>query len=265
MKIALIIPCYNFEKYVRSTVDKVLAWRQKQGPDCHVYFVDDGSTDQTAQILKQTLSTLSDRCHVLVHAVNRGKGAAVRTGFHAARQNNIEAVIFTDCDLHYGLEIISDRIIPELSSHDIVILDRSWSEEARYHSVLRTIASFIYNRLVSILTGVNYRDTQSGLKGFKVPACEPLFGALTLEGFAFDVELLSLASYYRMSVRQIPIQFESKHVPPVHTTIHLLLTPWKMVLALFKINMNWRNGRYQNKPLEERINRDVYCIRTSND
>lgn len=259
MKIGLVIPCYNYSAGLSKSFEKILQWRSKQALNLQVCFVDDGSTDATSSVLREITAPHSDWCHFISLARNQGKGAAVRTGFSYFK-DKVDCVVFTDCDLHYGLRIISDRLIPSLEDNDIAILDRSWIVEARHRSVLRRMASGIFNRAVSILTDVNYHDTQAGLKAFRVSSCAPVFDVLSLRGFAFDVEVLSIALHYRLRIAQVPIRFSEEYEFPETSTISLIKNSLKMFSDLLVIGRNWRKGRYRNSTLIRKIDASVYEI-----
>jgi dolichyl-phosphate beta-glucosyltransferase len=259
MSVGFVIPTYNYRQGIAKSFAQLKAWRQDNAVECTVYFVDDGSTDGTRQVLQSLTEDHGDWCVILSHSLNRGKGAAVRTGFEAAKHQH-DFVIMTDCDLHYGLDIIAERLLPELADNDIVILDRSWTQEAQPVTLLRKIASGAFNRLVAIFTGVTIRDTQAGLKGFRVRPCAPLFSALTLNGFSWDVEMLSLAQFYRLRVIQLPVIFDDRHMLPKHSTINILRTPWIMLYDLLRINLNWKRGRYKHVSLMQRVTKNVYRI-----
>lgn len=261
-KFALIIPCYNFEKGLPKTFDSLLRWRKKNGLEAalSVYFVDDSSIDRTTSLLQGFAVKNEHWCHVIKHPRNLGKGRAIRTAFEVAARNH-EKVIFSDCDLHYGLQIIVDRILPSLDSSDIVLVDRSWVADAQHQLFLRRLASGLFKRFVSVLTGVNYRDTQAGLKGFRSPSCQPVFELLTIDGFAFDVEILSIGLFYRMKATQIPISYPKHYSYPETSTVRIIRSSLSMILALLKINWNWKTGRYRSAKLIQRLNDTVYELR----
>lgn len=259
MKAGLIIPCYNFSSGIEKTCERVKAWREKQSSDWTVYVVDDGSSDDTPARIK-AFAEANPWCRLLTHERNKGKGAAVQTGFKAASPL-CEAIIFTDCDLHYGLDIIGERFLPALTENDIVILDRSWTTAPRAGSLLRRLTSFLFNRFVSVLTGVNFRDTQAGLKGFRTKTCASIFERCRLPGFTFDVEVLSIALYYRLRIQQIPILFAAGYAFPKHSTISVLKSSAVMFRDLFSIYFNWKRHAYDDPALKSRIDQAVYTIK----
>jgi len=258
VKRALIIPFYNFEMGATQSLERVSRWVKMQGEATAIYLVDDGSTDGTAQILR---TFEREKGFVLVKGFEgSGKGAAVRAGFLRAADDGCEQIVFTDCDLHYGLEIISEKIFPALELSDVVIVDRAWAARGQHPSWIRQISSGIFNRLVAILTGVAFKDTQAGLKGFRASPCLAIFRLLTIEGFTFDVEILSIALFYRFRVHQIPIIFSAGYEQPGASTVNLLKSSLDMFFDLLRVNINWKRGNYDDPILEKRVDQETYRI-----
>ena len=146
MNFALIIPTFNFKTGIAKTFSRIVEWRRANALSCEVFFIDDGSTDGTFELLQSLTAAHASWCTLLSHPNNQGKGAAVRTGFEAAKHKH-DYVILMDCDLHYGLNIVTDRLLLEIVNNDIVILDRSWTKEA-HEMFLRRLASGIFSRMV---------------------------------------------------------------------------------------------------------------------
>ncbi len=259
--LALVVPVYNFENHISLTFNKIKDWRARHSNlSIKVIFVDDGSKDQTVQILEKLKTGCDEWCEILACQKNAGKGAAVRAGVQVAYRFQSKTIFFTDCDLHYGLDIIVERLVQELDHSDIVIVDRSWTMHSHHHHFLRKLATSIFKRVVSILTGVNYLDTQAGLKGFRAAQCKPIFEVLTLNGFSFDVELLSVALYFRFQIKQVPVEFDRSHSFPNYSSVQLLSHSLAMIGEVIKINLNWKNGRYLSEGLLKPVNETIYRV-----
>lgn len=260
MNFALVIPCYNYSSGIERTFARISEWRAIKAPLCHVYFVNDGSTDDTLFKLRAFAEANNQWCHVVNLEKNQGKGAAVKAGFMAASKQHAK-IVFTDCDIHYGLDVICDRVLPGLEHNDVVTVDRSWVDEARGQRFVRRISSALFNKAAGTLTGVMLHDTQAGLKGYCAETCLPVFDLLRIKSFSFDVEVLSIALFYRLRVLQVPITFDRNYDFPQTSTIRIVRTSLKMLRDLLRINFNWKTGRYRSAVLAGNIDKQIYKIR----
>lgn len=254
----LIVPCYSYAKGIEGSFKQIEKWREKNLLNCLVCFVDDGSIDNTKEILTNLCGGRS-WARLLSYSDNRGKGYAIR---YAVEKVSAEApiCIFTDCDLYYGLDVIQDKIIPALNTgNDIAILDRSWSRQFHTSSGFRRLLSKGFNHLKTLLTSVTFKDSQAGLKGFRSDAIRGLLPMLKINGFAFDVELLSLATLYRLRVIQIPIRDTARNV--TSGTSITFGGAVGMFLDLLRIAWGRYFGTYRSEELQKKIEREVYTLR----
>ena len=139
---------------------------------------------------------------------NGGKGRAVRLAF---LRSKADFIIFTDGDLAYSFDHIAP-LLDSLKHHDVVIGSRSMAPQPQGGSPARRVfLGWGFNHLVCLLCGLDYPDTQAGLKGFTAEAAQKLFSRQKLDRFAFDAELLYLAKKLGLSVGQIPAQVSGQH------------------------------------------------------
>jgi glycosyltransferase involved in cell wall biosynthesis len=198
---SFVIPAYNEEESIETalgTLDGVV--KDKRLP-YEIVVVDDGSRDKT---LSRATKYASRNGHVKVisYTQNEGKGYAVRTGF---MQTKGDVVVFADSDLDIDLSTVS-KYVDALGHGDIVVATK-WHPDSRLDMPLtRRILSHGFNVLVRILTGANLKDTQVGLKVMKKSAFANIFPRLCVKRYAFDVELLAVASLYRLRIVQMPTQ-----------------------------------------------------------
>lgn len=175
-------------------------------------FVDDGSSDATGEVLEEFASSSGlPNVRVLRMECNRGKGAAVREGVLAGPVNGIDYLIFSDGDFAYPFELL-DRVELALAESPVVIGSRRLAEsDARRTSLRRTILGQGFNFLTRRLFGFAYRDTQAGIKGFQASAARKVFRRLRVMSFAFDVELLAIASSLGLKVAEVPVRVNEGH------------------------------------------------------
>lgn len=259
-RLVLVVPVYNFEAGIEETLQRLAHWHTTQGQSSiHIVLVDDASTDRTADLIAAFITKHQRDWQLLRSDANQGKGYTVRRGIQAAYALYPEFIVFTDCDLYYGLDIIFARMLPLLEQSDIVIIDRSLGQQDLDVPLRRRLASAVFNRLVALLTGIHYKDTQAGLKGFKAASCKPLFDVLTLNRFAFDVELLSVALHHQFRIEQLPV--ESLHrIMEYVSTVSMLPSSLQMLRDLIRINWNWKAGRYTSPTLQRRVEEKMYAI-----
>jgi glycosyltransferase involved in cell wall biosynthesis len=205
IELSFVIPAYNEEESIETalgTLDGVV--KDKRLP-YEIVVVDDGSRDKT---LSRAIKYANRNGHVKVISFtqNEGKGYAVRTGF---MQTKGDVVVFTDSDMDIDLSTVS-KYVDALEHGDIVVATK-WHPNSRVDMPLvRRILSHGFNVLVRILTGANLKDTQVGLKVMKKSAFANIFPRLCVKRYAFDVELLAVASLYRLRIVQMPTQLRIK-------------------------------------------------------
>ena len=201
----LIVPAYNegdrlatgFARLQRAADEGRIDF-----DDLRLLYVDDGSTDDTAAVAASLVAGLPHG-EVLVQGANRGKGAAVRAGVTAT---TTERLVFTDADM-----AIDPRQIPTLlaalAQAPIAVGSRTVQGHIDYGSWLRTRAGRTFNRIVRSVSSVELRDTQCGFKAMSTPHAKVLFSLTGIDGFAFDVEVLSRARLLDWAVAEVPVSW----------------------------------------------------------
>ena len=178
-----------------------------EAPTVSAMIVDDGSDDGSYEIIKRETAEHS-RFSVLRLPRNQGKGRAIRSAFE-----NIEAdmMMFMDGDLAYSLDHIP-RTLQFLQKYDVVIGSRSMAPQPQGGlSFRRLVLGWGFNRLACGILGIDYPDTQAGLKGFRREAAKKIFTRQRLNGFAFDAEILFLSKKLGLKVGQLPAQVSGDH------------------------------------------------------
>lgn len=198
---SLIIPVYNEEKKILALLTKI---REKMliisPPSYEVIFVNDGSSDNTLSLLLEELKD-DPNMSVISYETNRGKGYAVRQGMLSSRGDE---VLFIDGDLQISPHTISE-CIEELKTHDLIIGSKSHPMSKIRSSFSRRFLSRLFNILVRSVFRTNLRDTQTGLKGGKGDILRDIFSIMTVDRYAFDVELLAIATSLKLSIKELPV------------------------------------------------------------
>jgi glycosyltransferase involved in cell wall biosynthesis len=201
VELSFVIPAYNEEDSIEDalgTIDGVV--KDKRLP-YEIVVVNDGSKDKT---LSRAITYASRNGHVKVvsYTQNEGKGHAVKTGF---MQTKGDVVVFADSDMDIDLGTVS-KYVDALEHGDIVVATKWHPDSVVKMPLFRKILSHGFNVLVRILTGAKLKDTQVGLKVMKRSAFASIFPRLCVKRYAFDVELLAVASLYGLRIVQMPAQ-----------------------------------------------------------
>ncbi|MGR3320142.1 MAG: dolichyl-phosphate beta-glucosyltransferase, partial [Candidatus Anammoxibacter sp.] len=203
-----------------------------------IILVDDGSTDDTVQLMKKFNSD-DKPITVLINGENRGKGYTVRKGMLSAKG---EYIFFTDTDLSTPIEEI-ERCLPYLKdNYDIVIGSRGLPDSniIIHQPWYREKMGKIFNFMVKILLLKGIIDTQCGFKGFKRQTVKTLFSRCIINGFSFDVETIYLARKFNYNIKEIPVKWKNSSLSKVNPVKHSIL----MFIDLISIKINDLKGIY---------------------
>src|SRR5438874_3602762 len=204
---SVVIPCFNEAARIGATVRDTLDYLRENSPQSELIVVNDGSTDDTAPIVRDVFSGAEIATRLLENFPNRGKGAAVRAGLLAAQK---PIGLFFDADLSTPLGETPKLIEPIANGEiDIALGSRALDRGliGIHQPWRREQAGRAFNLLVRIATGLPFWDTQCGFKAFRLDVCRPILKAARLDGFAFDVELLYLAQHAGLRIREIPVRW----------------------------------------------------------
>ncbi|MBT3323373.1 MAG: glycosyltransferase family 2 protein [Anaerolineae bacterium] len=236
--LSIIIPTYNEESHLLQTLEQVFAFLAKQDYLSEVIVVENGSSDNTYKLAQSLTSTFSNLR--VFHNDFAGKGKAVQRGMLEARG---EYRVFCDADFSMPITEIS-RFIPPHRNRDIVIASREVEGAIRYDEPeFRHFTGRIFNLLIRALTLPELHDTQCGFKGFRAEIAEDLFKYQSIEGWAFDVEILYIAKLRGYKVTELPIPWYYNE----ESKINVFRDSWRMFLDLLKIRKNARKGLYGSK------------------
>ena len=245
MKLSVIVPVYNSAAFISETFQELVDYLEKLGEEYELFFVDDGSRDNTGSILEE-LAGRHPQVFLIRNGTNRGKGYSVRAGMKQARGN---FSVFTDADLAYPPTEIGKIVQTLREGADLAIATRVapasrfiMSPEFFGYIYTRHLGSRLFNWLVRKVLGLSIYDTQAGLKGFNQKAKEIIFHRQTLEGFTFDVELIYIAKKFGMAVREVPVVFRYFSEP---TTVSFLMQSLASIKDLFSIRAKNRKRSYQ--------------------
>ncbi|MGI6030969.1 MAG: glycosyltransferase [Eubacteriales bacterium] len=205
MKISLVIPAYNEQSIIADTIQTVEKALIQLSPDYEIVVVDDGSQDDTAGEVERLQAKRPDsRLRLVSYQPNRGKGCAVRTGILEAQG---DVIFCTDADLAYGVAVLAPMLQRlQRENADLVIGSRRLDHNGyRDYPPLRLLASRCFGMVSFLASGLPY-DTQCGIKGYRREAGQAIFRRCRTDGFAYDFEVLLLASQLGFRVTQMPVR-----------------------------------------------------------
>lgn len=210
--ISLVIPAYNEENRLPRTLEILLGQLEQKEYEAEIIIVDDGSTDNTKGLTK----AYGKKVRVLHNTINQGKGYSVRRGMLEAKG---QYIIFMDADLSVPPKYIDDMLSILRNSADVVIgTRRAEGASIEVHQpFLREKLGQLFNMVIRILGLSKFHDTQCGFKGFTRQAAQEIFSKQKTAGFAFDVEILTIATQSQFNIVELPVLWynsaETKVVP----------------------------------------------------
>jgi dolichyl-phosphate beta-glucosyltransferase len=223
--LSIVVPAYNEAQRLPPTLAKLAEFLREFAKPYEVLVVIERSADETLEIASR-FAAQQAHFQVIDNLVQRGKGYAVRSGMLRARG---EFIFYMDADLSVPLEEV-----PGFLAHfarepraDVLIGNRGHAQSriTRRQAWLRRTMGQTFNRILKSCAVASVHDTQCGFKAFRRDAAREIFSRQTLDGFAFDVEVLHLAERLGLSIADLPVEWinspESK-VRIVHDSLRML-------------------------------------------
>src|SRR5207253_5636688 len=199
--LSLVIPAYNEEAGIRRAIAEADQALAQIAGDYEIVVVDDGSRDRTAEIVTKALHDFS-RLRLVMHSENLGYGAALRSGFAAAR---FDRIAFTDADCQFHLADLGSLLLLT-ERHDLAVGFRLTRQD-RWQ---RRFFSWGYNQLARTLLGTQVRDCDCALKVFRREALANLMPET--RGFFVNTEILARARQLGYRVAETGV----RHRPRLH-------------------------------------------------
>ena len=200
---SIVIPAYNESARLGASLEKVLAYVHTQRWDAEVIVVNDGSRDNTAEIVLHCMAK-DPIVKLLENPGNRGKGYSVRNGvLHAEGR----IILFTDADLSAPIEE-APRLLGALDAGADIAIGSRWlraETQTQRQPLHRQLFGRIFNLMLRVSLGLQFADTQCGFKAFKRPAAQAIFPLQKIERWGFDPEILFLARKMGYKVEEVPV------------------------------------------------------------
>ena len=194
----IVIPVFNEENRLPKTLGVLIDYAARTGKVGKIIIVDDHSTDGTAALAREW--SAKNATIVCLTSAAKGKGSAVKTGMLTSRA---DFTLFSDADLSTPIECAETLLT---SIQDIAIASRHVpGSRVTGQDGLRKLMSWGVNMLDHLVLGNDVKDSQCGFKLFSRRARQIIFPRQTIDGFAFDMELLTIARLHALKVIEVPV------------------------------------------------------------
>ena len=211
--LSVVVPCYNEERTLAKLVAAVKAVSMRK----QIVLVDDGSTDGSRAAMEAVEGDAENEIVRLFHETNRGKGAALRTGFAAATG---DAVIVQDADLEYDPAEYPQVLAPILAGKADVVFGSRFMGGAP-HRVLyywHSVGNKLLTTLSNWFTNLNLTDMETCYKAFRTSVLKEILPRLQQDRFGFEPEITSRVARAGLRVYEVGISYngrtyrEGKHI-----------------------------------------------------
>lgn len=235
---SIVIPAYNEQERIPATLEAVLSCIEARDWSAEVVVVNDGSTDATAEVVRQFAAT-HPIVRLLENPGNHGKGYSVRAGMLAALG---DVLLFTDSDLSAPIEE-AERLFAAIEAGADIAIGSRWLESDRQSQrqpFYRQFFGRCFNLVTRAVMGLGFADTQCGFKAFTRLAAQTVFQLQTIEGWGFDPEILFIAGQRGLWVREVPVSWAHDD----RSRVSYLRDGLKMLAELASIRLKAFRGLY---------------------
>ncbi len=239
---SIVIPAYNESARLGATLEKVLAYVHAQRWDAEVIVVNDGSRDNTADIVR-AFATKDPVLRLVENPGNHGKGYSVRNGMLNTRGR---IVLFSDADLSSPIEE-APKLLQALDDGADIAIGSRWlraETQTQRQPLHRQVFGRIFNLVLRLTLGLQFKDTQCGFKAFKQPAVQAIFPLQKIERWGFDPEILFLAKKLKFKTQEVSVAWGHSG----GTRINPLVDGSRMVMEMLRVRWYDLTGRYNSAP-----------------
>jgi glycosyltransferase involved in cell wall biosynthesis len=238
VELSVVIPAYNEEQRLGPTLERLHRHLAAQATGYEIVVVDDGSRDGTAAVVERAMLTIPN-LSLVRQSPNRGKGGAVRRGMLAARG---EIRVMWDADSSMPPEELPRLLAPIVEGRVRVAIASRYAAGAKTvkQPAYRVLWSRLCNKVVQRFLVPGVLDTQCGFKAFRADVARALFSSATIDGWAFDLEILALARRRRIAIEEVGVEWKDDGRSRVSPIVDM----WKVIREAFVIRRNLARGVY---------------------
>ena len=248
LSISIIIPAYNEEKRITKCLTRTLQYCIQQQWDFEILVAVDGSTDNTAKIVESFQSN-DNRVKLILLENRMGKGGAVTNAIVRARS---QYIAYMDADLSADPSELK-RLLIHVDNYDIVIGSRilRGTLPPIERPFIRSFLSHTYAKAFRLLFRLQIYDPQCGLKVLRKNEILKFLPELQTSGFAFDSELLVIASVLGLRIKEIPINW-------THDKGSKIDIMKQITVMGFNLLSIWKKARSLQNTNKENVNSTVF-------
>src|SRR5205814_8574831 len=244
-RLSIVVPAYNEAARLGRSLQEIIRYLNDAREPSEVIVVDDGSTDETAEVARQSLQDSAVvTTRVVRYEENRGKGYAVRLGLLEAQAN---IALFSDADLSTPITE-TPQLVDPIRSGEVDLTFGSRALDRRLIGVhqpwRREQGGRVFNLIVRLATTLPFWDTQCGFKAFRLSVCRPLIETAQIDRFGFDVELIYLAHLAQLRLREIPVRWNHTAGGPLDSSGNYSRDSFRMINEVRRIRAAAAAGEY---------------------
>lgn len=243
--LSVVIPAWNEANRITTTLEKLDAYLRARSLSGEVLVVDDGSKDNTREVVEEAKKRFP-YIHLVTYGADRtenhGKGYAVKFGMLKATG---KIVLFADADGSTPFESF-DKMRPFFEQgYDVVIGSRyiKGSNIRVPQPFMRRVLSRVANKLIQAMILWGIKDTQCGFKAFTNKAAQEIFSKVTINRWAFDMEALVIAKRHHHKIIESPVSWDNS----ADTRVKFVSDAKETLHDLFYIKANELKGKYDPK------------------
>jgi dolichyl-phosphate beta-glucosyltransferase len=241
LRISVVVPAYNEEAGIASTVERLRAWLEERGGPFEILVVDNASTDGTAERLESLCD--GERVRVLRNERNRGKGYSMRRGMLEARG---ELRLHCDADCATSLPSLPG-MLELVRDYDVVVGSRlaKGARVGRRQPLRRRIVGRSFQQLCRLLLREPTQDLYCGFKLWRAPAAVDAYSRTRLEGWTFDAEVLAMARGLGYRIRETGIVWTDREGSRVRMARILVPVVRELIAARRHVRREAARGRLE--------------------
>lgn len=246
MKVSIIIPAYNEESRIGNTLQTYCSYfknlEDSNGIKTTFLVVLNGCKDRTLEVVTKLQKQYSSI--KIMNLTEAGKGLAVTEGFKDALQNGNDFIGFVDADMATRPKYFYE-LIEKIGDTDVIFCSRYMTGSTLLPQrpwIKKWGRELIYNPLVRILMGINFRDFQCGAKLFKAHVVKTILPKMTMKDWAFDIELIYLSKKSGFKLKEIPTTWFDDQAG---SKFKMITDGSKMLSSIVKLRI--KHSRLRNK------------------